>query len=76
MADNNGVDGTTVRIVLGLAIFFAGLIGLVVIVGLVQGTLEPTGIATLLGGIFTGVVSSILVLLKRGGNGGHGPSDP
>ena len=70
-----GVDDTTIKVVLGLILFFAGLIGLAVVVGLLQGRLDPTGIATLLGGIFTGLVSSILLLLKKGG-GGDGASPP
>ena len=68
MTDNNGISDTTIRILLGLAIFFASLIGLVVGVGLVQGTLDPTGIASLLGGIFTGLGTTIVILLKKGGS--------
>lgn len=67
-----GIDRTTVVIALGLAIFFAGLIGLVVIVGLINKTLDPTGTAGLLGGIFTGLVSGILILLNKKGGGGNG----
>lgn len=67
--DSNKLDDTTVRVLLGIVMFFAGLIGLVVVVGLLQGKLDPTGTATLLGGIVTGIVAG-LTLRKRGdGNG-------
>jgi hypothetical protein len=62
------IDETTQRVVLGLAIFFAGLVGVVVVVGMLQGKLDPTGVATLLGGIFTGIMSGIF-LRKKGGDG-------
>lgn len=70
----SGLDDTTVKIIIGLAMFFASLIGLVVVVGLVQGTLNPTGVATMLGGIFTGLVSTLVVLLRKSGGGGNGTS--
>ena len=60
------LDATTKKILLGLAIFFAGLIGIVVFVAMIQGTLDPTGTATLLSGIFMGIVSGIL--LRKGGD--------
>jgi hypothetical protein len=63
----NQIDSTTVKYLLGLAIFFAGLVGLVVVVGLLEGTLNPTGVATLLGGIFTGLITSLLTLLRKSG---------
>lgn len=72
MSDFNGVDRTTIRIALGLAIFIAGLIGVAVIVGLAQGTLDPTGVVGILGGLFTGIISSILILLNKKGGGGSG----
>lgn len=74
MSDNGGLDATTIKILLGLAIFFASLIGIVVGVGLVQHTLEPTGTASLLGGIFTGLGTTIVLLLRKGG--GSGPPPP
>jgi hypothetical protein len=64
---SNQIDSTTVKFLLGLAIFFAGLVGLVVVVGLVEGTLNPTGVATLLGGIFTGLITTVMTLLRKGG---------
>lgn len=70
-----GFDRTAVLIALGLAIFLAGLIGLVVIVGLAQKTLDPTGIVGILSGLFTGIISAVLILLNKkpggGGSGGH-----
>lgn len=53
------LDKTTQKVVLALAIFFAALIGLVVVVGLWQEKLDPTGVATLLGGILTGIMSGL-----------------
>lgn len=61
------LDSATKKVALGLAIFFAGLIGLVVIIGTFQGRLDPTGTATLLGGIFMGIMSG--VLLRKKGEG-------
>lgn len=52
------------RVVLGLAIFFSGLVGVVVVVGLVQGKLDPTGIATMLGGIVTGIMGGLFLRWK------------
>lgn len=71
MSEGGGFDRTAVLIALGLAIFMAGLIGLVVIVGLAQKTLEPTGVVGILGGLFTGVISAILILLNKKGGGGN-----
>lgn len=70
------MDNATIKVVLGLILFFAGMIGLVVVVGLFQGRLDPTGVATLLGGIFTGLVGSAVALLRRGGGGNGGGSPP
>lgn len=67
---NGSLDETTRKVVLALAIFFAGLIGMVVIVGLLQQKLDPTGTATLLGGIFMGIMSG--VLLRRKGDSSDG----
>lgn len=61
------MDETTQKVLLGIVVFFAGLIGLVVIVGLLQQKMDPTGIATLIGGILTGLVGSILLLKQKGG---------
>lgn len=60
------MDETTQKVLLGIVVFFSGLIGIVVIVGLLQNSLDPQGIATLIGGILTGLVGTI-VLLKKGG---------
>lgn len=72
MADNNGgFDRTAVLIALGLAIAFAGMIAIVVVVGLAQKTLDPTGVIGILSGLFTGIISAVLILLnKKGGGGG------
>lgn len=72
--DNREFDRTAVFIALGLAIFLAGLIGLVVIVGLAQHTLDPTGVTGILGGLFTGIISAVLILLNKRSGGGHGSS--
>jgi hypothetical protein len=64
------MDDLTKKVLLGLAIFFAGLIGIVVVVALLQGRLDPAGTATLLGGIFTGIIGGLV--LRRGG-GSSGP---
>lgn len=66
----NGFDRTAVLIALGLAVFLAGLIGLVVIVGLAQKTLDPTGVVGILGGLFTGIISAVLILMNKKGGGG------
>lgn len=71
-----GLDQTTVKFILGLVFFFAGLIGLVVVVGLARGTLDPTGVATLLSGILTGLLSTIVILLRKGGGGSGSSGDP
>lgn len=46
-----------------------------VIVGLAQKTLDPTGIVGILSGLFTGIISAVLILLNKkpggGGSGGH-----
>lgn len=70
MTNSNGLDDLTKKVMLGLAIFFAGLIGVVVCVALLQGRLDPAGTATLLGGIFTGIVGGLV--LRRGGGGSGG----
>lgn len=62
------MDETTLKVLLGVVVFFAGLIGVVVIVGLLQNKLDPTGIATLIGGIFTGLVGSIILIKQKGGS--------
>jgi hypothetical protein len=69
----DGLDQTTVKIILGLTLFFAGLIGMVIVVGLAQKTLDPTGVATLLGGLFTGLLSAVVLLIKKGGGGDGAP---
>lgn len=62
------MDDLTKKVLLGLSIFFAGLIGIVVVVALLQKRLDPAGTATLLGGIFTGIIGGLI--LRRGGSGG------
>lgn len=68
---NNEMDDLTKKVLLGLSIFFAGLIGIVVCVALLQGRLDPTGTATLLGGIFTGIIGGLV--LRKGGGEDSGP---
>jgi hypothetical protein len=72
---HGGFDRTAVLIALGLAIFLAALIGLVVVIGLLQKTLDPTGVVGILSGLFTGIISAVLILLnkKQSGGGGHAP---
>ena len=61
------MDWTT-RVVLAIAMFLAGLIGLVVVVGLAQKTLDPTGIATMLGGVLTGIMGGVFLRWKGSGD--------
>lgn len=58
MADD-ALDRTTRLVILGLIVFFAGLIGLVIVVAIFQGTLNPVAMATILSGIFTGVLAAL-----------------
>lgn len=69
---NDEMDELTKKFLLGLAVFFAGLIGIVIVVALLQGRLDPAGTATLLGGIFTGIIGGLV--LRRGGGGSSGPN--
>lgn len=68
---NSEMDELTKKVLLGLSIFFAALIGVVVVVALLQRRLDPAGTATLLGGIFTGIIGGLV--LRRGGGGSNGP---
>lgn len=52
------------RFVIAIALVLTALIVVVVAVGLARGTLDPTGTATMLGGVLTGVVGGLL--LRRG----------
>lgn len=61
----SNLDNTTIKFIMGLLYFFAGLIGLVVTVGMLQGKLNPEGTATILAGIFTGLVTAF-VYTKKG----------
>ena len=53
------------RLLIAIALVVTALIVLVVVVGLARGTLDPTGTATMLGGLLTGVVGG-LILRSRG----------
>lgn len=63
-----GMDSIT-KAVLGIVMFFSGLIGIVIVVGLAQGKLDPTGIATMLGGVVTGIMGGLFLRWKGGGGG-------
>lgn len=62
-------DKTTVKLLVGLLYFVAGLIGLVVVVGTIRGNLNPEGAATVLAGLFSGLVVAFLNAKKDGGKG-------
>lgn len=52
------------KVILAMAITFIALIGIIVVVGLVQKTLDPTGAATVLVGAFTGLMTGFFLKLK------------
>lgn len=52
------------KLFFGVLFVCVGLLALVVMVGLWRGDIEPTGTATILAGIITGLIAS---LLYRGG---------
>lgn len=64
MADDS-LDRTTRLVLLGLVCFFAGLIGLVIVVAIFQGTLDPIAMATILSGIFTGSLGGLGWYISR-----------
>jgi hypothetical protein len=54
------------RFAIAIALVLTALIVVVVAVGLARGNLDPTGTATMLGGVLTGIVGGLL--LRRGGD--------
>lgn len=54
---------------LAIAYVLAGLIAVVVIVGLAQQKLDPTGTATVLSGVLSGVVAGVVLREKSKGGG-------
>lgn len=58
MADDS-LDRTTRIVVLCIVVFFAFLIGLVCVVGIFQGKLDPVAMVAILSGIFTGALAAL-----------------
>ena len=42
-----------------------GLLALVIVVGLLNGTLDTTGAATMIGGVLTGAVGALIVTVRK-----------
>jgi NhaP-type Na+/H+ and K+/H+ antiporter len=53
------------KVALAIVIFFSGLIGIVVVVGLLRQQLSPSGIATMLGGVVTSIMGGVFVRWKN-----------
>lgn len=53
------------KLVFGVLYVLVGLLALVVIVGVIRGDIEPTGTATILGGVVGTIVGALLI--KGGG---------
>lgn len=54
------------RALIAIAFALTAMIIVVVVVGLVQGKLDPTGTATMLGGLLIGIVGGLLARAKSG----------